>query len=179
MRPRKTWEGSCGPLPYQTREQPKTIVRNLTHTTLKAIEFKGKNLCKRPRGQRIVQKVIEDLASQVQVSFFDKTYALCAKMFEYLMEPALSSVSSLLYELNFHRFVANMLYCFLVAEKTTWESVYTRFEEALRGRTEQQLTAIGHNAIRPFCTDNFPDDVVTFLMCNRAKIAEEVVIDAP
>ena len=33
MRPRKTWEGSCGPLPYQTREQPKTIVRNLTHTT--------------------------------------------------------------------------------------------------------------------------------------------------
>ncbi len=34
MRPRKTWEGSCGPLPYQTREQPKTIVRNLTHTTI-------------------------------------------------------------------------------------------------------------------------------------------------
>lgn len=28
------WERSRGPLPYQTREQPKTIVRNLTHTTV-------------------------------------------------------------------------------------------------------------------------------------------------
>ena len=34
MRPRKTFEESCGPLPYQTREQPKTIVRNLTDTTV-------------------------------------------------------------------------------------------------------------------------------------------------
>jgi hypothetical protein len=155
-------------------------VQNLLASSgLKTGELKGKNLCKRPRGQRIVQKVIEDLAPQVQVSFSNKTYALCAKMFEYLMEPALSPVSSLLYELKFHRFVANMLYCFLVAEKTTWECVYRRFEEALRGRTEQQLTAIGHDSIRPICTDNFPDDVVTFLMCNRAKIAEEVVIDKP
>jgi hypothetical protein len=33
MQPRKTWEWSCGLLPYQIREKPKTTVRNLTATT--------------------------------------------------------------------------------------------------------------------------------------------------
>ena len=33
MRPRETFEGSRGPLPYQFGEKPYTNVRNLTDTT--------------------------------------------------------------------------------------------------------------------------------------------------
>ena len=50
MRPRKTFEGSCGPLPYQTREKPYTIVRNLTDTTLNSCLREKKSCRFKQRG---------------------------------------------------------------------------------------------------------------------------------
>lgn len=146
---------------------------------LKATELKGSALCRRPSGQLVIQQVIQDLSDHAHVVFFDKKFALCAKMFEYLIEPAISPVNSLLYDIQLHRFIANLLYCFLIAEGADTEAVFARFESALRGRTESQLSAIPGSAIAAIDPNSIVDSVITFLVCNRDKIADEVVLDVP
>lgn len=162
-------------------DRAEAYVRELAEKhKLKATEFKGGSLCKRQRGQAVVRQVIEELADHAQVAFANKKYALCGKMFEYLIEPAVSPVNSLLYDIKFHKFVANVLYAFMIAQKASAESVFGRFEDALRGRTDRQLIAIpGTPAVTAIDLNDFVDNIITFLICNRKKIAEEVILDEP
>lgn len=44
MQPRKTFEESCGLLPYQIREKPYNKVRNLTDTTVEGTGAHGINI---------------------------------------------------------------------------------------------------------------------------------------
>jgi hypothetical protein len=141
---------------------------------ISAIELKGGRLCKQQRGQALIRQVIEEYADNASVIVFDKKFALAGKMFEYLIEPAVSPVSSLLYDLGFHQFVANSLYCHMVVEGSTGESVYERFEIALRQRTQSKLIEID-SSIKKLNVDGFVDQVIAFLICNRDKIADEVV----
>ena len=53
--------------------------------------------------------VVELLVPQSSVVVFHRRYSLATKMFEYLIEPAISDGNSIFYDIGFHKFVANAL----------------------------------------------------------------------
>ena len=161
--------------PDEARDYVESLRRSLR---VDASELKGGALCRKPRGQAVVQRVLADHASRAQVILFDKRYSLAGKMFEYLFEPVLAPMSSLLYDIGFHKFVANGLYAQLCAGEGAADRAFLLFQDALRSRRHETLQAID-TAINTISPDNFSDKVITFLICNRGKIADEVVEDFP
>ena len=137
-------------------------------------ELKFGRLRRTNRGQEAIKKVITDLSSQTLVAVFDKKYALAGKMFEYLIEPAVSDISRFLYDINFHKFVASGLYAQMVCAKGSAEEAFSRFQQALCDRTESSVIAVT-DAFDSLAVETFVDKVLTFVTCNRKYISDEVV----
>lgn len=145
---------------------------------IEAAELKGGALCRKPRGHEVVRRVLADHSERARVAAFDKKYSLAGKMFEYLFEPVLAPMSSLLYDIGFHKFVANGLYSQLCNGTGGAQKALLLFESALRNRRHEDLVVL-ESAADPVSLRQFSDKVITFLICNRRKIATEVLEDFP
>lgn len=141
-----------------------------------SLELKGSALCRRRSAHPIVERILSDHAHAASVIVFEKKYALACKMFEYLLEPALAPISTLLYEMGFHKFIANGLYLQMMSGHGSAETTFCRFQDALRNRTDGSLIAL-ESVLGPVSSESFVDQVLTFLVCNRSKVADEVVSD--
>ena len=78
--------------------------------SIRAAELHAAQLMRRDSGKRALMSIVELLVPRSAVVVFHKRYSLAAKMFEYLIEPAISDESSIFYDIGFHKFVANGLY---------------------------------------------------------------------
>lgn len=157
-------------------EARKYVEKLCSEFNIQSQELKGSRLRKTSKGQDAIKRVITDLSSQTLVSVFDKKYALAGKMFEYLIEPAVSCVSSLLYDINFHKFVASGLYAQMICARGSAEEAFSRFEQALRDRTESSIIKVT-DAFDSLAVETFVDKVLAFVMCNRKHISDEVVTE--
>lgn len=86
-------------------------------------EIKSGKLLKGVNGKRAVDEIVETYKGRFKVSVSDKKYALAGKIFEYIFEPTIKSVNSLFYEIDFHRFISNMLHVELTVKGAMAESV--------------------------------------------------------
>ncbi len=75
-----------------------------------APELKFKNYGKKSNCEQIALDVIDLLKDVSSVIVFDKKFALCAKLFEYIFEPALSDNNSRFYAAGFHLYIAYKSY---------------------------------------------------------------------
>lgn len=105
-------------------------------------EIKGGKLLKGARGKRAVDEIIQSFKGRFKVSVSDKRYALAAKFFEYIFEPAISSVNSIFYNINFHRFVSNMLHIELSVRGAMAEGIFEDFEKLMRTGDFEGLKAL-------------------------------------
>ena len=73
--------------PDEAADMVESIRRNyrIQSTELHAIQ-----LLKHDNGKRAIIEIVESLVQRSSVVFFHKRYSLAAKMFEYLIEPAIS-----------------------------------------------------------------------------------------
>lgn len=95
-------------------------------------EIKGGQLLKGVRGKRAVDEIIQNFKGRFKVSVSDKKYALAGKFFEYIFEPAISSVNSIFYNINFHRFISNILHLELCVRGAMAEEIFEDFEKLMR-----------------------------------------------
>lgn len=105
-------------------------------------EIKGGKLLKGVRGKRAVDEIIQNFKGRFKVSISDKTYALAGKFFEYIFEPAISSVNSTFYNINFHRFISNILHVELSARGAMAEEIFEDFEKLMRTGDFEGLKAL-------------------------------------
>ena len=73
-------------------------------------ELKGSSLTKHRKGREAVLWLWDRVGPQTKIAVAEKIFALAAKFFEYMFEPALARNNSLFYSIEFHKFIANFLY---------------------------------------------------------------------
>jgi hypothetical protein len=140
---------------------------------IKAAELHAAQLMKRDKGRAAVLEVVESLVPRSSVAVFQKRYSLAGKMFEYLIEPAISAGNSLFYNVGFHKFVATRLYLGLFAEPTTTEQTFIEFQQLMRSGDVSRLDGIA-NGMSANGLGGFLGQVATFIICNRNALHEEI-----
>ncbi len=91
--------------------------------------------------------ILAHFEGRVKISISDKKYALAGKFFEYIFEPSLSSISSLFYGINFHLFIANILYVEFIARGAGAEDIFNEFESLMREMDESKLAGLFSSSV--------------------------------
>ena len=85
--------------------------------SIKSCELKFNLINKRKNKKQIIIDIINKVGNKASVVCFDKKYGLCAKFFEYIMEPCISKYNSMFYSSGFHHFITYELYNELLTNK--------------------------------------------------------------
>jgi len=112
-------------------------------------ELKGGKLIKYNKGRKAISEIFEKFQGRIKVSLSNKKYALSGKFFEYIFEPCFSENNSLFYNINFHRFVANILYLEFVARGAGAEEIFSEFEELMRNSDQAELGSLFSSTVHP------------------------------
>ncbi len=138
-----------------------------------APELKGGRLCRREGFHAAVAQILSDHADSASVVVYDKMFGLAAKMFEYLVEPIISSVSRAFYDREFHLFVANGLYAQMMADDGKAREILHRFQSAMRGLNDGEIETLT-NSVSTVDGADVAQQIVTLLICNRDVVAKEI-----
>jgi hypothetical protein len=80
-------------------------------------ELKGQNLIKHPRGKAAIKWLLEECRQNFHLVYSDKVFATAGKFFEFIFEPLVASHNTFFYKIDFHRFIANVIYYSLKLKK--------------------------------------------------------------
>lgn len=156
-------------------EEAKEFVQRLRcDFRLQAPELKGSTLVSRSQGKRIVSQVLKYCEGRYLVVAHLKPYALACKFFEYIFEPAVSSFNSLLYQIDFHRFIATVLYLYFRARNRSAESVLEDFIEFAHRGDANALQRIFPADLSADYKADFLVAAGTFALLHQDKIKKEV-----
>ena len=136
-------------------------------------EIKGSKLLKGVRGKRAVDEIIQNFKGRFKVSVSDKKYALAGKFFEYIFEPAISSVNSIFYNINFHRFISNILHVELSVRGAMAEEIFEDFEKLMRTGNFEGLKAL-FSASKDEGISPVLEQICDFAIHNKESVIEEL-----
>jgi len=161
---------SVATTPDEAREVATRIMREYG---VQGSELKGKNLVKFSRGRRAIDEIITHYEGRIKISISDKKYALAGKFYEYIFEPSLSEINSFFYSINFHLFIANILYVEFLARGAGAEEIFADFENLLREMNEEKLVGLFSSSIHH---ENSPifTQIREFALSQRAEISREL-----
>jgi hypothetical protein len=138
-------------------------------------ELKGKNLTKTTAGRKAIAEILAKCLPRSNSIIFDKTFALCCKLFEYIFEPVIANKSSLFYDIGFNRFVAHWLYVELIA---TGESVardlLLDFEKMMRQQDIVGLKKLFGATTPSTEAERISAQIFNFAMAHREAVLREI-----
>lgn len=129
-------------------EAKEVVARIMKDYGVQGTEIKGKGLVKRYQGKRAIDDILNHFQGRVKISISDKKYALAGKFFDYIFEPSLSEISSLFYGINFHLFIANILYVEFIARGMGAEDIFREFESLMRDMDEAKLNSLFSSSVQ-------------------------------
>jgi hypothetical protein len=116
-------------------------------------ELKASKLLGSERGRRLITSLVEALNGRYTVSINDKLLALCGWFFEYIYEPVYQDNPRLLYEKNFHRFVAMYTYLWMTDPTSDAKRAIEQFQKYMRSRDPADAPFLFDNP-RPPLSEN-------------------------
>lgn len=141
---------------------------------LQAPELKGATLISRPQGRKVVTQLLEECAGRYLVVAHLKPYACASKFFEYIFEPAVSKFNSFLYGIDFHKFIATVLFVYFRANNKSAEAVLEDFVTFVRKGDGTALQRIFPTEITTNYRDDFLAAIGTFALLHQDAIKNEV-----
>ncbi|KJV50065.1 hypothetical protein VH86_02575 [Pantoea sp. BL1] len=140
---------------------------------IQSSEIKGSSLLKGMRGKKAIDEILTKFKGRFKVSVSDKKYALAGKFFEYIFEPAISSANSIFYEINFHKFISNILHLELSTRGEMAEEIFEDFERLMRQGDFSSLNTLfsnsNQNGISPVL-----EKICAFAMYNKESVIAEL-----
>ena len=139
-----------------------------------ASELKGNSLLRRSKGRDAISWLLEETSRQTRIVAVNKEYALACKFFEYVFEPALAERNAFFYSIDFHRFIAVLLYTHYRSRDVRGKRMLEGFQRMMResddGLLEHFLFSEGFavEARDPLA------HIATFALCNKARIKRDV-----
>lgn len=142
---------------------------------IQAPELKGSKLITRAQGRKVVSEVLKQCAGRYRVVAHLKPYALACKFFEYIFEPAVSDFNSFLYGIDFHRFIATVLFVHFRAKDKSGEAALEDFMSFARRGDVAALERIFPTGIAANYHYDFLAAVGTFALLHQDDIKNEVM----
>nr|WP_216821345.1 DUF3800 domain-containing protein [Marinobacterium profundum] len=136
-------------------------------------EIKRGKLLKGVKGKRAVDEIIQHFKGRFKISVSDKKYALAGKFFEYIFEPAIQSVNSIFYNINFHRFISNILHVELSVRGAMAEEIFEDFEKLMRTGDFEGLKAL-FSASKNEGISPVLEQIFDFAIHNKEAVVEEL-----
>lgn len=137
-------------------------------------EPKGANWVKSKNGRSAITELFETFSDQVRIVFHHKKYALACKYYEYVFEPTISDYNGAFYRLQFHRFIANLIYVSFEDKTEKAEDLFWTFQELLKGNDPKGLFDF-------LSTQEISDVLISmvaeFTVIHRETILEEIMTD--
>ncbi|WP_274904192.1 DUF3800 domain-containing protein [Psychrobacter sp. DAB_AL62B] len=135
-------------------------------------EIKSSKLLRGAKGKKLVDEVLEHYEGRFKVMVCHKKFALSAKFFEYIFEPALSQSNSLFYGVNFHMFISNMLYLELFLKHQNAEDIFSDFAQLMREGEFEKLKVLfkGSSEDEPI----FLKQITEFAILNKEAVISEL-----
>lgn len=140
-------------------------------------ELKGVKLIRRDKGKEAILEIIKHIQESIKISISDKRYALAAKFYEYIFEPVLASKSSIFYQLNFHKYISNVLYISFTAEDDLAEDILRNFENLMRTKDLACLEELVSLIERDYSENSsleFFIKILKFIKAHHSIIYEEI-----
>ena len=103
----------------------------------------------------------------------NKEYALAGKFFEYIFEPVLAQRNSLFYAINFHKFVATLLYVFARAGDPHVSKSLENFTAMMRSMDPKQLMTV-LDPLSNFDQSTPIGKLLTIAICHQNRIKDEI-----
>lgn len=166
---------SCAAVAMDPVEATDMVSRFQRDFRLQAPELKGGTLIGRPQGRKVVTRLLKECAGRYLVVAHLKPYACASKFFEYIFEPAVSNFNSFLYGIDFHRFIATVLFVYFRANDKSAEAILEDFVTFVRRGDEAALQRIFPAGITKNYRDDFLAAVGTFALLHQDEIKNEVM----
>ncbi len=158
-----------------SHEEAKEFVEKLIKDyKIQSSELKFKNLLKSTRGKQAITHTLETFSERAKVSIHDKKYSLACKFYEYIFEPTVASKNSIFYNLNFHRFISNLLYCNFQPKKDNAEEIFQDFYRFMKTYDDQGLSCLFNSSGEVPDELNELDLIRNFCIHQRDVINEEL-----
>ncbi len=129
------------------------IAKARTDNPVQMPELKASKLLGSERGRRLITAILEALDGRYVVSVHDKLLALCGWFFEYIYEPVYQDNPRLLYEKNFHRFVAMYAYLWMTDPTSDAKRAIEQFQKYMRSRDPTDAPFLLDNPRAPLSED--------------------------
>jgi hypothetical protein len=97
-------------------------------------ELKASKLLASERGRKLIAALLAAIDGRYVVSVNDKLLALCGWFFEYIYEPVYQKNPKILYEKNFHRFVAMYTWLWMTDASSEAKRATEQFQKYMRSR---------------------------------------------
>jgi hypothetical protein len=112
-------------------------------------ELKATKLLATDRGRKLIAALLTAMDGRYIVSVNDKLLALCGWFFEYIYEPVYQDNPRLLYEKNFHRFVAMSTYLWMTDPTSEAKRAIEQFQKYMRSRDPADAPFLFNNPRTP------------------------------
>lgn len=132
-------------------------------------ELKGANLVKSPQGRKAISLILENISGYSHVVVANKVYALAGKFSEYIFEPVLANQSSLFYAIDFHKYIATLLYTRFEARNPHVIETLNSFAEMMRNTDVRQFKAV-LSPLAHFDQTDPIGHILAFSLCHRKRI---------
>jgi hypothetical protein len=116
-------------------------------------ELKASKLLATKRGRQLIAALLRAVEGRYVVSVNDKLLALCGWFFEYIYEPVYQDNPRLLYEKNFHRFVAMYTWLWMTDPASDAKRAIEQFQKYMRSRNPVDAPFLFDNP-RPPLSEN-------------------------
>lgn len=115
-------------------------------------ELKASKLLASQRGRKLIDALLNAVEGRYVVSVSEKLLALCGWLFEYIYEPVYQDDPRLLYQKNFHRFVAMYTWLWMTDASSEAERAISQFQKYMRSRDPADAPFLFDNP-RPLLTE--------------------------
>ena len=95
-------------------------------------ELKASKLLRTSRGRALMASIIAEAEGRFAITANNKPLALCGWLFEYIYEPVYRDFVSVLYDKDFHRFVANFCWLLLYQGNHEASNAINEFQKFMR-----------------------------------------------
>lgn len=146
----------------------------LSRFRIQGNELKGKNLVGQNQGRKAISWLLNEVKDSTCIAVSNKKYALAGKFYEYVFEPVLAPQNSIFYSVDFHKFIATLMYVLFEAKDQYAEDILTEFENLMRTQDVTHLEPLLSPIDKDIQLADPLGQILTFTLCHRERIANEI-----
>jgi Protein of unknown function (DUF3800) len=136
-------------------------------------ELKFQRLIRYSRGREAITHVLSKFSHRSKVTINHKKFNLACKFYEYIFEPTIASKNSIFYNLNFHRFISNLLYLHFEQKHEYAEKIFEDFYNLMKIKDSDGLLYLFNSTTLPSISPAL-DIVRTFCIHQQDVVNEEL-----